>query len=191
MSGLSIDETQLRGPWESAQGFLIDTLTLLQAQLGPIFPLIDGIQSVTNASTGTIGLSGYPSNALLTTDASSTPGFTATIPLLAFNTASVTTPTPITASTNDYNPAGFAGAAVLRLSASGPVNVTGIKSVGNNGFKLLVNTGASTITLTHADTNSTLQNRFRCPGAVNFALTTSMSKWIWYDVVGAVWQVVG
>lgn len=194
MSGLSIDETQLRGPWETAQGFLIETLLLLQAQLAPLFPLIDGLQSTANATAANAsgGVSGYPSLSVLTTDSTSTPSFSAALPgPLAFSTGAVLTPTALTVNTNDYNPSSWVTAAVVRLAATGAINLTGVKAAANSGVKLLVNIGAFTITLTTADVLSTAANRFRCPGAANFLLTAGKSAWIWYDVTSAVWQVVG
>jgi len=164
---------------------------LLQAQLAPLFPLVSGLQAQT-AATPLIGTSGYPVSSLLTTDATGTPGFTATIPgPLTFLSSTVLTPTALTVNTNNYAPSGIAAAAVARVSATGGINVTGLIAAARSQTLLLVNIGAFTITLTNADVASTAANRFRCPGAANFALTTGKACWLWYDLTSTVWQVVG
>jgi hypothetical protein len=194
MSGIAIDDTQLRGPWETAQGFLIDLLQLLAAQLAPVFPLVDGIQSTANttAANPIVGLSGYPSNAFLITDSASVPSFSAALPgPLAFLAGTILTPAVLTVNTNDYAPAGLTAAASVRLAATGAVNLTGLHAASNAGSKLLINISAFTITITHADVSSAAANRFRCPGAANLSLTAGRGVWIWYDTVSDVWQVMG
>lgn len=194
MSGIAVDETQLRGPWETAQGFLIELLLLLQAQLAPLFPLVDGIQSTANSTAANpiVGLSGYPSSSVLITDSAGTPSFSATLPgPLAFLAGTILTPPVLTVNTNDYAPAGLAAAASVRIAATGAVNLTGLSAASNAGSKLLINISAFTITLTHADVSSALTNRFRCPGAANLSLTQGRGVWIWYDTVSDVWQVMG
>lgn len=192
MAGLSIDfESQLRAPWEDARGFLIEQLSLLQAQLAPIFPLVSGLQAQT-AATPLIGTSGYPVSSILVTDATGTPSFSATLPgPLAFLTSTTLTPTALAANTNNYAPSGLAAASVARVASTGAINVTGLLASTRSQLLLLANIGAFTITLTNADALSTAANRFRCPGAANFGLTTGKACWLWYDLTSTVWQVVG
>lgn len=195
MSGLSVDfETQLRGPWETAQGFLIEQFGLLQAQLAPIFPLVTALQAQAGALAGNpiLGLSGYPSTSILVTDAASTPSFSPSLPgPLSFATSATLTPAALTGNTNNYTPTGIATAAAMRIAATGAVNLTGLIASSRSRTLLLVNIGAFTITLTHADGASSIANQFRCPGAANFSLTTAKACWLWYDLTSAIWQVVG
>lgn len=194
MSGLSVDfEGQLRGPWETAQGFLIEQLSLLQAQLAPIFPLVTALQAQAGALAGNpiVGLSGYPSLSLLVTDASSTPSFSPSLPgPLGFATAATLTPSALTVNTNNYTPSGIAAAAVMRIASTGAINLTGLIASSRSRMLLLVNIGAFTITLTNTDGSSSLANQFRCPGAVNFSLTSARAVWLWYDLTSQIWQVV-
>lgn len=195
MSGLSVDfETQLRGPWETAQGFLIEQFGLLQAQLAPIFPLVTALQTQAGSLAGNplVGLSGYPSSSILVTDASSTPSFSPTLPgPLGFATSATLTPAALTVNTNNYSPTGLSTAAVMRIASTGAVDLTGLIASSRSRTLLLANIGAFTITLTHADVSSSLVNQFRCPGAASFSLTTAKACWLWYDLTSAIWQVVG
>lgn len=194
MSGFSFDfEPQLRGPWEMASGFIIETFQRIQAQLAPIFPLIDGIQATvtSTAANALIGLSGYPVTAILTTNSAGTPGFTTTLPgPMSFVAGAVSTPAALIVNTNDYTPASLSSTAVLRISATGAVNVTGLIAATTAQAILVCNIGGFAITFTHADALSVAANRFRCPGAANVVLATLDSRWIWYDPTSAVWQVV-
>jgi hypothetical protein len=74
----------------------------------------------------------------------------------------VVTPAALAASQNNYNPAGLATAYVLALSATGPINITGLDATGfEDGRPLVIaNIGAPLITLTHEDAASTGTNRF-------------------------------
>lgn len=186
-------ETQLRGPWETASGFLVEQLELLQAQLAPIFPLITGIQTTANAAAGNaiVGITGYPVSSILITDSAATPSFSATLPCpLGFMSVTVVSPTALAANTNDYAPATIQAAAVLRISSTGAVDLTGIVAASTAHAKLLINVGTFTITLKHASGSSSAANRFRCPGAADYSLTQSNTVWIWYDATSTVWQVV-
>lgn len=172
---------QIGGPWESARGYMIEQLDLLYASLGPIGPLLDGLST------------GYGALSVLTTNASGVPSLTTTLPMpLGFVTTTTVTPTALTVNTNDYAPNGLAAASVVRMAATGAINVTGLAAAtGLSVCHLLVNIGAFTMTLTHADAASASANRWRCPGAANFNLTTGKACWIWYDATSTVWQVVG
>jgi hypothetical protein len=170
---------QLRGTWDEAKGFLVAELTLLQAQLAPLFDFAHGLQSPT------------PATSILVTDGTGTASLQSALPCpLAFQTTARISPAPITSSTNNYNPPGWAAAALVRITATGAVNLTGATAVLNTGLKLLVNIGSNTITLTNADTNSNAANRWRCAGGSSVSLTAGRSVWIWYDLTSAVWQVV-
>lgn len=98
----------------------------------------------------------------------------------------VLTPAALAANTDDYAPAGYSSVSLLALSATTPVNLTGIVAVTNLTLWLL-NTSANAITLKH-DVTSTAANRFYGPGAADFVLTqyklvrarylASLSRWV-------------
>lgn len=163
---------ELQGEWATARGFLVEQFDRLYAYLGAIF-------------------SGVPS-AVLATDAAGTPSLTTLLPMpLGFAQATILTPLTLAVSTNNYAPAGLAGAAVVRMSASGAIDLTGLQAGSANTLRLLVNAGsANTITLKHASASSQAANRWRCSGAADIALGPGSARWIWYDASFAVWQVV-
>jgi hypothetical protein len=109
----------------------------------------------------------------------------------AFALTGIVTPAQITANTNDYAPASFAAAYLLRLSSDAARDVTGIAGGAQGRIVLLSNQGSFTITLKHNSGSSTAGNRFLCPGAVDFALTTFMTRAIYYDSTAAAWLVMG
>jgi hypothetical protein len=187
-------ETQLRGPWDTASGFLVEQLELLQAQIAPVYPLILGIQNTANATAANaiVGITGYPANTVMISDPTATPSFSSALPMpLAFLPGTVTTPPPLSVATNDYAPTNVQTAAVLRVSATAAVALTGMLGAQTTPHsKLLINIGAQTITLSNNSASSSAGNRWRCPGVADFALTAGRGIWIWYDMLSAVWQVV-
>jgi|SRR5262245_2563165 len=190
---VSVDfETQLRGPWETAQGFLVEQLQLLQAQTSPIFPLIDGLQNSITSTTSTLGVSGYPTSTVLITNSLGDPNFSQQLPCpLGFNATNVITPVQLTANTNDYAPPNVQSAAVIRINSSIAIDLTGLLAASISHMKMLVNVGGNTITVKQASASSAVINRFRCPGAADYSLTQSKAVWIWYDSASTVWQVIG
>ena len=72
----------------------------------------------------------------------------------------VITPTILGANTDDWAPTGFSTANVVRISASGAINLTGIAGGVSGRIIILTNVGSFTITLKH-DTTSTAANRFQ------------------------------
>lgn len=182
---------QLMGDWIVARGFLVEQLDRLYANLAILSPLVDalGVQT-TDLSGNPIFSVGYTPSSILATNAAGTPSFTALLPMpFGFATAALLTPAALTVSVNDYAPTGLAAAAIVRLSATGPVDMTGLLAASSNLIRLLVNVGANTITLKHASGSSSAANRFRGPSAGDVSLTASSAVWIWYDVTSAVWQV--
>lgn len=96
-----------------------------------------------------------------------------------------TTPAQLTVNTNDYDPG---DANLLRLSASGAINLTGI-SRGEEGRLLsLVNVGANTITLKNQDILSAAINRIIGLGGADFALAANASAILWYDDITQRWR---
>jgi hypothetical protein len=70
------------------------------------------------------------------------------------------TPAALAANTSDYNPTGLATASTLQISASAPVDLTGIAGGVDGRVLLLDNVGANLITLKDANAGSTAANRF-------------------------------
>ncbi len=96
-----------------------------------------------------------------------------------------TTPAQLTVSTNDYD---IGDANVLRLSASGAINLTGLARGEQGRFLTLINVGANTITLKHQSVSSAAANRIICIGAVDFALAADVCALLLYDETTARWR---
>ena len=183
---------QLRGPWETASGFLCDQMEIQQAQLAAVFPLIEGIQSDVSAleSNDFSATTGYSVSSILTTDSAGTPGFTSVLPApIAFSGARILSPPDLTVNTDDWSPTGLSAAAIIRIAATGAVNLTGMAAALTAQFKLLINVGTNTITVKNL-TTSLAVNQFRCPGNADFSLTRGTATWLWYDRTSSLWQVI-
>jgi len=104
---------------------------------------------------------------------------------------STITPTALAINTNDYNPSNAQQASLWRLSASAPINLTGIIAPLFNGITLtLVNVGASTITVTNQDAASLAANRIitGTGGSVSVAADGSMT--LAYDLTTTRWRKI-
>lgn len=182
---------QLMGDWPIARGFLQEQFDRLYANLSILSPLVDALAvTATDLSGNPIFTVGYTASSVLATSAAGTPAFTQLLPMpLAFVGTTVLSPAALVANTNDYAPTGIAAAAIVRLTATGAIDLTGITAASTNTTKLLANIGANTITLKHASASSSAANRFRCPSATDVALTTGSTVQLWYDTASSVWQV--
>lgn len=100
------------------------------------------------------------------------------------------TPATLGANANNYGPTDFDVADVVRVSASGAVNITGLVAAGAKCPKYLLNVGANTITLKHADGGSSAENQFKLPGAADLSLIADKMMCLVYDVTGTRWRVV-
>lgn len=101
----------------------------------------------------------------------------------------VLSPAAITVSQNDYNPAGLGTCTVLRLTATGAVNITGLTApTTGQQLILLANVGSNTITLTNEDASSTAANRFDLAG--NFGLGGGGLTLLAYDVTSSRWRLI-
>ncbi|MBT8410223.1 MAG: hypothetical protein KJP02_00305, partial [Octadecabacter sp.] len=77
------------------------------------------------------------------------------------------TPTALAANTDDYAPAGLAGASVVRISSgSSDYNVTGLTTGSDGRVVIAYNIGTGTITFTAEDASSAAANRFGFGGDV-------------------------
>jgi hypothetical protein len=109
----------------------------------------------------------------------------------AFGLSSILTPAQITANQNDYAPTDFATSVFLRISSDAARDITGLAGGAQGRIVALSNQGSFTITLKHNSGSSTAGNRFLCPGAGDFALTTQKTCLLYYDSVAAGWSVIG
>lgn len=102
----------------------------------------------------------------------------------------IITPTALAANTDDWTPTGYSDASTIRMSASAPVNLTGLGG-GENGKEIkLMNVGANTITLVH-DLTSSAANRFYCPNNTSVAVRQNGWVLVIYDSTSSRWRVMG
>lgn len=116
----------------------------------------------------------------------------------AINLRSPISPTALAANTNDWNPTGLANASVIRMDASGAIDLTGISvasivtGLGDGRVLLLCHIGASNnVTLKHQSASSSAAHRFTCANATDVTLRPLGSVWLWYDLTSTTWRVVG
>ena len=106
-----------------------------------------------------------------------------------FITAGVITPTTLSSDQDNYNPTGLINAAVIRLSATSLVNISGLAG-GTNGRQIvLMNVSTSNIRLLTLSVLSSAGNRFALSGditLVNGSIITLI-----YDGVSNVWRSTG
>lgn len=100
----------------------------------------------------------------------------------------VITPAAIASNTNDWAPTGLATAAIVRVSASSAINLTGLAAQSDGTIVMLDNTGTNPITMTAQDTSSAAANRFQFPRP--YVLRPSQSIMLKYDAVLGAWRPV-
>jgi hypothetical protein len=97
-------------------------------------------------------------------------------------------PSQITADQHDYNPAGLAQAAVLRLSTDASRNVTGLAGGADGRIAAIVNAGTNAIVLKDANTGSSAANRFSFGADVTLA--AKQCAVLWYDATDSRWKLL-
>jgi hypothetical protein len=106
-----------------------------------------------------------------------------------FITAGVLSPATISTNQNDYNPTGLVNAAVLRLSSSSNIDITGLVG-GTNGRKIiLINISTFSIKLKDQSILSLAQNRFKLSSDITMVNGTVVG--LIYDGVSNVWRTSG
>ena len=95
-------------------------------------------------------------------------------------------PTQITADQNDYNPAGLANAAVLRLSTDATRNITGLSGGGDGRVMLIANVGSNNIVLKDASASSSAANRFAF--GADLAIAANRAVLLLYDATSSRWR---
>lgn len=94
-------------------------------------------------------------------------------------------PATLAANQNNYTPTGLAGTSTLNLTASTPVQITGIAAGSAGDLLYIYNSGSSTITLVDESASSTAANRFAfstnvsltAGAGVTLKYSTSLSRW--------------
>ncbi|MBO0715988.1 MAG: hypothetical protein J2P55_01460 [Rhizobiales bacterium] len=115
------------------------------------------------------------------------PSFTGTVTIGgSFVLSGIATPAAISANQNNYNPTGLGSNVLLRLSATAPVNITGLVAQTSGSLVALTNTGASAITLTNLDAGSSAANQFNI--GANVSLTTGQTALLIYDGTTSQWR---
>ena len=99
------------------------------------------------------------------------------------------TPAQITADQNNYNPASWLTADIVRLSSDAARNVTGANAAATQPYKHLINVGAFNITLQHQNAGSLAENRFICFTGADIILQPDDTITVWYDATTARWRV--
>ena len=97
------------------------------------------------------------------------------------------TPPQLTVDVNDYAPASFAAATIVRVSADAPRVITGLAGGADGRIVWLSNIGGYPISLAHAFTGSAAANRFDLGGA-NYELAAGNGLGLWYDATAARWR---
>lgn len=93
------------------------------------------------------------------------------------------------ASQNNYDIADAGAAAVHRLTASTPINITGMVGGVAGRIVILTNIGTNTITLINESASSTAGNRFTLNA--DLAITAKSSVILWYDGTTSRWIPAG
>ncbi len=98
-------------------------------------------------------------------------------------------PAQITANQNDYNPAGLAGASVLRLNSNASRNVTSLAGGADGRILTVMNVGSFPIVLKNDDgATGTAANRFALTG--DLTLAAKQSAMLMYDSTASRWRQI-
>jgi hypothetical protein len=95
------------------------------------------------------------------------------------------TPAQLTTSANDYDPGPFT---ILRISASTPVNITGVVGGFRGRVLLFFNVGSNNITLTNQDASSVAENRIITKTGGGVSIGANGQAAMWYDDVSQRWR---
>ncbi|MBI3273339.1 MAG: hypothetical protein HYZ53_30400, partial [Planctomycetes bacterium] len=107
----------------------------------------------------------------------------------AFSLPGDVSPASLGADQNDFNPAGLSTAAVLRLTSSTAVNITGLQGGADGRLLTLFNVGANLITLMDENAGSSAANRFAL--TADLVLAADECCVLQYDATSSRWRVVG
>jgi hypothetical protein len=103
----------------------------------------------------------------------------------------IISPASIGANQNNYSPASWSTADIVRLTGSGNYDITGFDATATTVRKLLWNVDtADTFTLKHESGSSTAANRIVCPYDLDMKLSPDGAIVIHYDATTARWRAV-
>lgn len=106
------------------------------------------------------------------------------------NFREVLSPTALGSNTNDYAPTNYdAHCGLLRLTASTPVNLTGLTGGTGGRTIAILNAGANAITLKDASVSSSAANRFAF--GADITLAGKQGVVLHYDGTGSLWYAIG
>ncbi len=97
-------------------------------------------------------------------------------------------PAQITADQNDYDPAGLAGASVLRLTTDAPRRITGLAGGAEGRLFSIVNCGSNPFVLANANAGSSAANRFDI--AADLRIAPSEGAILIYDATSSRWRLL-
>jgi hypothetical protein len=100
----------------------------------------------------------------------------------------VVSPTQITSDQNDYDPAGLAGASLLRLSSDASHTITGLAGGADGRIVFVHNCGAQPIILKDGSASSTAANRFALTG--DLTVVPDALALLQYDATALRWRAV-
>lgn len=104
----------------------------------------------------------------------------------------IISPTSLAANANNYAPTGIGTASLVRLSASTPVNITGISASQTNGRTItFINNSANAITLVHGSGSSDSENRLNLPSGADITLQQHQAVTLFYDLTSTKWRLKG
>ncbi|MFZ5733473.1 MAG: DUF2793 domain-containing protein [Pseudomonadota bacterium] len=106
----------------------------------------------------------------------------------ALSLTGVISPAQITSDQNDYAPAGFSSASVLRISTDAVRQITGLAGGGNGRIVHVMNVGAFAAVLKDENTASLAGNRF-APGS-DLTLAPGQGAVLLYDGVSSRWRPI-
>ncbi len=98
------------------------------------------------------------------------------------------TPAILEADQNDYDPAGLAGAALLRLAGDAARELTGLSGGGTGRVVALLNVGSHALVLRNGHAGSSAANRFSLPADVT--LGARAAAVLWYDATDERWRLL-
>jgi hypothetical protein len=105
-------------------------------------------------------------------------------------TGNIISPPALAAANANYAPANFAGAKILRLTATAASTISGIAGGAVGRVIYVQNISAFSITLQHANAGSTAANRFSLANNANIIIRANGGVTIWYDATSSVWRAV-
>ena len=170
---------ELAGPWEIAQGFLIEQFDHLMAQI---------VSGYNQQHTKDDQHGAVTAESLIVSGLTRVAG----VGGLFLHQNCDITPVTLTASVNDYAPGGWDGCTIARISANAAgYNITGLKAPSefqtSFQLKLIIPSGVNNITLKNQNAGSIAKNRLEL-GGVDYTLGGTAVLGLLYDIQFSYWR---